>query len=89
MPVILPVILSGGAGTRLWPLSTDRIPKQFIRIWEGGRSLFQDTLLRVAGPGFEPPAVISNIAQEHLIQSDAEDLGILLIAVLLEPSRRD
>lgn len=86
---ILPVILSGGAGTRLWPLSTERSPKQFLRIWDEGRSLFQETVLRLTGEGFEPPAVICNIAQEDLVRRDAGDLGAALGMVLLEPARRD
>jgi len=88
-PAILPIILSGGAGTRLWPLSTERSPKQFLRIWDGGCSLFQETVLRLQGEGFEPPAVICNIAQESLVRRDAEDIGAPLATVLLEPARRD
>jgi len=88
-PTILPVILSGGAGTRLWPLSTEALPKQFMRIWDGGRSLFQDTLLRMAGEGFLPPAVICNASQEALVRADARDAGVPLGAILLEPARRD
>ena len=88
-PPILPVILSGGAGTRLWPLSTERLPKQFMRIWDGGRSLFQDTLLRVVGDGLLPPAIICNASQEHLVGRDAQDVGVAVGAVLLEPARRD
>lgn len=88
-PAILPVILSGGAGTRLWPLSTERLPKQFMRIWDGGRSLFQDTLLRLAGDGLRAPAIICNASQEHLVRRDAGDIGLELGAVLLEPARRD
>ncbi len=42
MADIIPIILSGGAGTRLWPLSTERLPKQFMRIWNGGRSLLAE-----------------------------------------------
>lgn len=89
MPPILPIILSGGAGARLWPLSTERSPKQFLRIWDGGRSLFQDTVLRLVGEGFEDSAVICNIAQESLVRRDAEDIGVALAMVLLEPARRD
>ncbi|CAA9321887.1 MAG: Mannose-1-phosphate guanylyltransferase (GDP) [uncultured Microvirga sp.] len=89
MAPILPIILSGGAGTRLWPLSTERSPKQFLRIWDGGRSLFQETVLRLVGEGFEPAAVICNIAQEDLVRRDAADAGAGLTTILLEPARRD
>ena len=54
---ITPVLMSGGAGTRLWPLSRKAEPKQFHRL--GGRhTMIQDTALRVSGPMFDPPLVV-------------------------------
>ena len=47
--IIHPVILSGGSGTRLWPLSREAMPKQFLR-FHGDHSLLQSTVLRTAGP---------------------------------------
>lgn len=88
-PTIIPIVLSGGAGTRLWPLSTEQLPKQFMRIWDGGRSLFQDTLARLAGDGLQAPAVICNLTQEQLVRRDADDMGVALGTILLEPARRD
>ena len=88
-PAIVPVVLSGGAGTRLWPLSTEQCPKQFLRIWDEGRSLFQDTVLRLSGDGFPPPVVICNIAQEGLVREDARAIGVPLGTLLREPLRRD
>jgi len=89
LSAIVPVILSGGAGTRLWPLSTDQMPKQFLRTWGDGRSLFEQSLARVTGDGFLPPVVVCNRSQEALVRADAERAGLVLGVVLLEPDRRD
>ena len=59
MPKIVPLLLAGGAGTRLWPVSRDALPKQFLPL-VGERSTYQETLLRVAaGELFGPPIVIT------------------------------
>lgn len=89
MSMILPVVLSGGAGRRLWPLSTERQPKQFLRIWPSGRSLFQDAVLRLAGGEFGRPVVVCNASQETLVRQHADGAGVPLGALLLEPLRRD
>ena len=57
--MIIPVILSGGAGKRLWPLSRESHPKQFLPLFDG-QSLFKLTLARVQAEGFAPPLVICN-----------------------------
>lgn len=55
---VLPVILSGGIGSRLWPLSRETYPKQFLDVAAGGRTLVQQTLERLEGiPGLGPPIV--------------------------------
>jgi len=57
--LITPVILAGGSGTRLWPLSSDERPKQFQTL-SGRRSMFQQTLMRIADPGrFTAPIIIA------------------------------
>ena len=59
---ILPLIMCGGAGTRLWPASREVRPKQFLPLF-GARSTFQDTITRVSDPAlFERPIVITNAA---------------------------
>lgn len=81
--LITPVILSGGAGTRLWPMSRRDYPKQFLPL-AGDNSMLQDTALRVGVPGrFAPPLVVCNeehrfMVAEQLRRQDAEPSGILL-----------
>lgn len=86
---LVPVVLSGGAGTRLWPLSTEELPKQFLRIWPNEKSLFQQTLERVSVPEFLPPVVVCNRSQADLVRADAARAGVALGALVLEPTRRD
>lgn len=85
---IIPIILSGGAGTRLWPLSNEAKPKQFLR-FGSDFSLMQQTVLRCSGEVFDArPIIVSGDSQRFLI---AEDLrGIFREAdIILEPLRRD
>ncbi len=87
---IVPLLLCGGGGTRLWPLSTDAAPKQFLRLF-GERSLFQDTLLRTKAAGAEHAVVIGNVAHGETMRREVADLGSEAPACsfLLEPMRRD
>jgi mannose-1-phosphate guanylyltransferase/mannose-6-phosphate isomerase len=88
MTKIVPVILAGGAGTRLWPVSRDALPKQFLPLI-GERSTYQDTLLRVAADSlFAPPIVITGADFRFFARRQAEDLGIDA-TVVIEPMRRD
>lgn len=85
---IIPVILSGGAGTRLWPLSRAARPKQFLSFGTS-HSLIQETVLRCQGSLFDPcPIIISGESQRFLI---AEDMSAIAITadIVLEPMRRD
>lgn len=84
---IVPVILCGGAGTRLWPASRDSYPKQFLT-FGGGRSLFQETLARVRGPSFDRPIILSGNDYRFLVADQAQALGIKA-DIVLEPARRD
>jgi mannose-1-phosphate guanylyltransferase/mannose-6-phosphate isomerase len=88
MTRIVPVLLAGGAGTRLWPVSRDALPKQFLPL-VGARSTYQDTLLRVAaGEMFAPPIVITGSDFRFFARHQAEELGIEA-TVVIEPMRRD
>jgi mannose-1-phosphate guanylyltransferase/mannose-6-phosphate isomerase-like protein (cupin superfamily) len=84
---IVPVLLAGGAGTRLWPVSRDALPKQFLPL-VGERSTYQETLLRVQGPMFAPPIVITGPDFHFLARRQAEEVGVDA-KVVIEPLRRD
>src|SRR5258708_473634 len=85
---IIPLIMCGGAGTRLWPASREVLPKQFLPLF-GPRSTFQDTLLRVSDPAlFERPIIITNTAYRFMVLEQLAAIG-LEADVLLEPARRD
>ena len=88
---IVPVIMSGGSGTRLWPLSTDARPKQFHAL-AGARSMLQETALRLA-PGedlsFCAPIVICNRSHERLVETQLAEIGVHPLAIVLEPFGRN
>src|SRR6202790_3350640 len=85
---IIPLIMCGGAGTRLWPASREVRPKQFLPLF-GVRSTFQDTVLRVSDATlFERPIVITNAAYRFMVEEERAESG-LEADVLLEPMRRD
>ena len=86
--MIVPVILSGGSGTRLWPLSRLSYPKQFLNVG-GGRSLLQQTSMRTAGAGFAPPVAVSNEEQRFLIAHHLLEAGTPPSKILLEPAPRN
>ena len=84
---ITPVLLAGGAGTRLWPVSRDALPKQFLPL-VGERSTYQETLLRVHDPMFAPPIVITGPNFHFFAKRQAEEIGVD-VTVVIEPLRRD
>ena len=85
---IHPVILCGGAGTRLWPASREQLPKQFLKL-VGERSTFQETCLRVGDPSlFERPVVVANRDYRFLVREQLEEIGVDA-EIVLEPARRD
>jgi mannose-1-phosphate guanylyltransferase/mannose-6-phosphate isomerase len=84
---ILPVIMCGGAGTRVWPESRETYPKQFIALI-GDKSTFQETIARVTGPMFDPPIVITNHDYRFLVKEQLDDIGASA-TIVTEPVRRD
>lgn len=86
---IRPVILCGGSGTRLWPLSRRFEPKQFQKL-VGDRSLFQETLERFSGASFGRPVILTNRDHEERVQVDLEglDFGAGSPRIVVEPAIR-
>ncbi len=89
---IIPVIMSGGSGTRLWPLSTAERPKQFHKLG-AGRTMIEETVMRFSGRHdgvvFLPPAIIASEAHADLVSSALSACGVTPSAVILEPSGRN
>lgn len=85
---ITPVLLAGGAGSRLWPVSRDQLPKQFQPL-VGDLSTYQQTLIRVGDKSlYAEPLVITNEDFRFFARRQAEEIGIPT-TVVLEPARRD
>lgn len=89
-----PVILCGGSGTRLWPLSRTGFPKQFLCLKEGNDSLFQQAVQRLVGLGNEQiqiaaPLIVSGEDHRFLASEQIREAGIALGALLLEPAGRN
>lgn len=86
---ITPVILSGGGGTRLWPLSTPEKPKQLLSLAED-RTMLQVTALRVADKAlYAPPLIIGSAAHADVIETQLREVGIEPGAIILEPAGRN
>jgi len=86
---LVPVILSGGAGTRLWPLSRELMPKQLLAL-TGERTMLQETVARLAGfPNVCGPLVVCNEAHRFLVAEQLREMGITPTAILLEPEGRN
>ena len=86
--MIYPVILCGGSGTRLWPLSRKSYPKQFASL-NGDASLFQQTLSRVCGAGFEGPIVMTGSDYRFTVAEQLSDTGIENPTIMIEPEGRN
>ncbi len=85
---IHPVILCGGSGTRLWPLSRKSYPKQFVKL-VGQESLFQASALRLSGPGYGAPVVVTNSDFRFVVVEQLSECGVDPGPVLIEPESRD
>jgi mannose-1-phosphate guanylyltransferase/mannose-6-phosphate isomerase len=89
MTSLIPVILSGGAGTRLWPLSREMYPKQLLAL-AGEQTMLQDTAARLAGVAAAiPPIVVCNEAHRFTVAEQLRALKIQPSAILLEPVGRN
>ena len=86
--LLLPVIMAGGSGTRLWPLSRELFPKQFLAL-DGQRSMLQATVARLDGLTRTPPLVICNEAHRFLVAEQLRQIDALAHNILLEPAGRN
>jgi mannose-1-phosphate guanylyltransferase / mannose-6-phosphate isomerase len=89
-PKIYPIILSGGSGSRLWPLSREDFPKQ-LQALAGEKTLLQETALRLMGEGLkvEPPIVVCNEAHRFIVDEQLRHVGITPKAIVIEPMGRN
>ena len=85
---VLPVVLSGGSGTRLWPVSREQHPKQLQPLL-GGESLLQDTLRRLEGLPLAAPIIVSNQEYRFVTAEQMRQLGLAAWTLLLEPAGRN
>jgi mannose-1-phosphate guanylyltransferase/mannose-6-phosphate isomerase len=83
-----PVLLCGGSGTRLWPLSRKSYPKQFVKL-VGDESLFQSSALRLSGPGFAAPSIVTAGDFRFVVIEQLAALEIVAADILIEPSARN
>ncbi len=88
MSLIHPVILSGGVGSRLWPLSRAERPKQFLPLVTD-EPMIVDAARRLAGPGFAPPIIVCNVEHRFLAAEALRAAGLSAQRILLEPEGRN
>jgi mannose-1-phosphate guanylyltransferase/mannose-6-phosphate isomerase len=86
--MIIPVILSGGTGTRLWPVSRKAFPKQFWPLISD-RTMLQETAGRAAGTGFAPPIIVANEDHRFIIAEQLREANVKNPQILLEPVGRN
>jgi mannose-1-phosphate guanylyltransferase/mannose-6-phosphate isomerase len=84
---LVPVILCGGAGTRLWPLSRESFPKQFLRL-QGQHSLLQQTLLRCVGLNISAPLLLTSEETRYIVGEQLHEIGVDDATLMLEPVQR-
>jgi mannose-1-phosphate guanylyltransferase/mannose-1-phosphate guanylyltransferase/mannose-6-phosphate isomerase len=85
---ITPILLCGGSGTRLWPLSRKSFPKQFTDV-VGDESLFQASARRFSGAGFADPVVVTGNDFRFIVTEQLEELGIAASGIMIEPEGRN
>ena len=86
---IVPVILSGGSGTRLWPLSRKQYPKQYLPL-AGDNTMLQETILRLNGlDNLADPIIICNADHRFLVAEQCQQIGVKNPTILLEPVGRN
>jgi len=87
--LIVPIILAGGSGTRLWPLSRQHYPKQLLKLF-GEQTMLQQTLLRLVGlPELAPPIVVCNTEHRFMVAEQLQEIGQQDASIILEPVARN
>ncbi|EMC9823251.1 mannose-1-phosphate guanylyltransferase/mannose-6-phosphate isomerase, partial [Klebsiella aerogenes] len=86
--MLLPVIMAGGTGSRLWPMSRELYPKQFLRLY-GQKSMLQETITRLSGLDIHEPMVICNDEHRFLVAEQLRQLNKLSSNIILEPVGRN
>ncbi len=86
--MITPVLLCGGSGTRLWPLSRKSYPKQFVPL-VGDTTLFQASVQRLSGAGFAKPMILTNSDFRFIVTEQLAEVGVDPAAILIEPEGRN
>jgi len=86
--MITPILLCGGSGTRLWPLSRKSFPKQFTDV-VGDESLFQASARRFTGAGFADPVVVTGDAFRFIVSDQLDEIGVKPAGIMIEPEGRN
>ena len=86
--MILPVVMAGGCGSRLWPLSRELYPKQFLAV-TGGSSMLQQTIARLSGIEHQPPLLICNEEHRFIAAEQVRAGGFSVSNIILEPVGRN
>lgn len=87
--MIIPVILAGGSGSRLWPLSRQHYPKQLLKLF-GDKTMLQQTILRLTGlPELGSPIVVCNVEHRFMVAEQLNEIGLSESAIILEPLARN
>ena len=88
--IFVPVILSGGMGTRLWPMSRGSYPKQFLALHSEEHCLIQETVLQLQGqPQFAKPVIVCNYEHRFLVAEKMRQINVMDADIILEPAQRN
>ena len=91
MNIINPVLLTGGSGTRLWPISRKSYPKQFSRFFDD-ESLFQQAVKRLSQTneiGFESPVILTNVDYRFIVGEQLDEMGTKPKSIIIEPEPKN
>ena len=86
--MIYPVLLAGGSGTRMWPLSREHSPKQFLPL-VSAKSMFQETVSRLEGMEAKPPLVVCNDIHRFMLSDQLREINLKPLEVITEPVGRN